>query len=670
MGTIRFDGLFSPLILTIWGELSGDITVRKAMRLRKFGFVPVAMLCVAGLSAQPWAGVLAPSRAMDWSQAGVPGGIPSGSWSQCGSTVAAGATSATINAAIAACAANHYVQLAAGTFTLSAGIDFAGRSNVAIRGMGADQTFLVFTGGNGCHGGYGAAVDICIYSSDGNWSGGTSNSANWTAGYAQGSTTITLSSVSNLKVGNPIILDQVDDASDTGGIFVCQSTSASPPCSLEGDNGPVRPNRDQTQIVVVTSCDGNSTVGHACSSGANIGITPGLYMPNWSSSHSPGAWWATNPIKNVGIENMSLDHTKASGDKGIAIYDCVGCWVAGVRSIDSGKAHVEIGQSAHTTVQNNYLYLTQSSMSQSYGIESANSADDLYVNNIIQYVASPIMQNGPCTGCVIAYNFATNNYFEGSGYNIPGVLQHLAGIALILYEGNSANAITGDNFHGTHNLITIFRNAFPGWQPSCYAGTANTFAACNNALTAVDLRAYSRYYNLVGNVLGHTGTQTGYTTGSQPLYIIGNGNNEGSVTVPADSMVGTTLLRWGNYDTVNAAVRWVASEVPSGLSALANPVPASQTLPASFFLTAKPSWWPASKPWPAIGPDVTGGNVTGVAGHVYTLPAQDCYLNVMHGPSDGTGAVLSFNADTCYSTASSGGGSGPNLSAPMTATVQ
>jgi hypothetical protein len=103
-------------------------------------------------------------------------------------------------------------------------------------------------------------------------------------------------------------------------------------------------------------------------------------------------------------------------------------------------------------------------------------------------------------------------------------------------------------------------------------------------------------------------------------------------------------MRWGNYDTVNNGVRFVAGEVPSGLSSFANPVPGSQTLPASFFLDSKPSWF-GTVPWPPIGPDVTGGNISGLSGHAYKIPAQLCYENVS--------TYTSFNAGSCY-----GNGSG------------
>jgi hypothetical protein len=94
----------------------------------------------------------------------------------------------------------------------------------------------------------------------------------------------------------------------------------------------------------------------------------------------------------------------------------------------------------------------------------------------------------------------------------------------------------------------------------------------------------------------------------------------------------------------------VGAEVPSGLTKFANPVPATQTLPTSFYLTSKPLWWPAAKAWPPIGPDVAGGNIANVGGHAFTIPAQDCYTNIMVGPADGSGAALNFNANTCYTT--------------------
>src|SRR5213594_4962322 len=80
--------------------------------------------------AQQWSGILDPSRRIDWSNAGIPGGIPNRT-TIC-ATLNPGATAAQINAAIAACPANQVVYLNAGTYTLSAGLTFVGKSHVTL----------------------------------------------------------------------------------------------------------------------------------------------------------------------------------------------------------------------------------------------------------------------------------------------------------------------------------------------------------------------------------------------------------------------------------------------------------------------------------------------------------------------------------------------------------
>ena len=46
-------------------------------------FLLIVLAFVPGVAhAQAWSGILDPTRAIDWSAAGVPGGIPSGSWNK------------------------------------------------------------------------------------------------------------------------------------------------------------------------------------------------------------------------------------------------------------------------------------------------------------------------------------------------------------------------------------------------------------------------------------------------------------------------------------------------------------------------------------------------------------------------------------------------------------
>ena len=598
-------------------------------------FVILAFVtCPVFSHAQQWSGVLSSNRAIDWSRAGIPGGIPSSGWTQCGSTIASGASASTINAALAACAANHYVQLGAGTFP--GGIKWT-KSNVALRGMGADQTTIQGSGSTSCFG-EGGMVAAC--SNDGTYANSPPAAINWTAGYAKGTTVLTLSSVSGIVAGQTMLfLDQCDDglsgsncsgtSTDNGNYFVCSDgySSAGHGCGTEEGTNAYRPHRAQIQIVVPVSVNtANNQVTIAA---------PGLYAPNWRSGQSPQVW-IVQPIIQAGLENLSVD-SSASGNNGFFVWNGYQCWSSGVRYVDSGKSAIFFFQNAHAVAQSNYIYDSQDS--DPYGIQFEIQSDALVVNNIIQQNRSPIVLNGPSTGGVFAYNFTILDQ-TGSNGNWA-FWNHSAGIAYDLWEGNVAGGFANDDIHGSHNMITRFRNYFTGHE-------SNNTGQINPIFDA----AYNRYGNVIGNVLGTSSFDTTYQQTSfdnaNVIYTIGAGNPGSSPVVPDDSLVSSTEMRWGNYDTVNGAVRFQSSEVPTAAPSYPNAIPASQTLPASFYLSAQPDWWPSGKAWPPIGPDVSSGNIANLGGHAFTIPAQDCYLSSMSGPAAGTGGVLSFNASNCY----------------------
>lgn len=575
------------------------------------------------LRAQSATGIIAPSRMIDWSNAGVEGGIQNRT-SIC-ATLSPGASASQISSAIASCPSGQVVSLNAGTYNLSSGIDFARHSNVTLRGAGANQTFLVFSGSISCNG---LQADVCI-EGDSSWVGSPANTATWSGGYSQGTTQITLSSTSNLAVGNMLILDQANDSSDTGSVWVCETQGV---CSSEGPAGGGRTGRAQEQIVQVQAISGNT-----------VTISPGLYMPNWRSSQSPGAWWSTTDAKSDGIEDLSMDHSASGAQSGMVFFNAINCWAKGIRSLNPNRNHIWVYQDAHTTIADSYFYGTKNAASQSYGIEAFMASDNLIQNNIFQHITAPMNENGPASGNVWAYNFSTDDYYAVSAnWMMAAAWFHSAGTSMNLYEGNVGAGYTADDIHGTHNFETAFRNDWVGWEPGKSSQTV-----------PILLYAGSRYFNVIGNVLGNPGYHNNYESvapgGSSyatSIYALGwSGNGSTDSSVPDDANVENTLMRWGNYDVVSGAVRWITSEVPSSLSQLANSVPSSQSLPASFFLSVQPGWWTTpwgSPPWPAIGPDVTGG--PGPGGHAYAIPAQLCYNNT----SKDSNGVLTFSAQSCY----------------------
>jgi hypothetical protein len=593
------------------------------------------------------------------------------------------------------------VNIPAGTYYITA-IAFADKGNQVLRGAGPNATELIATGSTGCAGLWPA---ICMSFTSAAYNGsvavlppsGTQQCA-WTAGYSQGTTSITLSSC-----GGPpplhqlLILDQANDTSDTNGAYICDSSVST--CTYNGTspgnhNGRVigGVSHSQQQVVyttAVTSLGGGSY---------SVTISPGVYFTNIRSGQSPGAWWAASPgmAYHDGVENLKIDgtHTPSSN---IAMFWCYQCWVKNVASQYGARDHVNIGLSLQSVVRDSYFYQAQSSGSDSYGIEVEESSGFLIENNIFQQTTAPIMF-GQASGAVIGYNFSIDNQF-GNNYVNGSYSVHNAGNEMNLWEGNSFASIMADDSWGASTQQTYFRNMIIGWAKGRTNSTFPVFIA-----------SFNRAFNLVGNVMGQPGYHNQYhayatsTNGgvgaalqNTSIYNLGWGGGGATCgSPPCDALVFSTLMRWGNYDTVNGATQWNSTEAsPAAVTYVHANFTSSyfsslaHTLPASLYYTSKPSWWPSVTAWPPIGPDVSSGNIGTCSGtysgaqatsssqctggslssawasHANSIPAQDCYLNVMGGPPDGTGSVLNFDASLCYASS----GTRPASPTGLTSTV-
>jgi hypothetical protein len=552
------------------------------------------------------------------------------------------------------------VFLNPGTYNLAGGIMFNNKSNVTLRGSGPDQTFLKFTAGTSCTG---LGGDLCIVNSDPDCGGcgSASNIANWTTGYAQGSTTITLSALTKGStppaVGQMIFLDQNDDSNtDTGQVWICQTANV---CSQQAGSGNGRPGRGQQQPIRVTSVSGSGPY--------TLGIAPAIRMPNWRTGQAPQAWWSNGlPVSGDGVEDLSMDHTNTGSGiaAGSFVMNAYNVWFKNIRDINSQHKHIWFYQSAANVVRDSYFYGSWNAASESYGVDTYNGADNLIENNIFQHIATGMINEG-CVGCVFAYNYAIDDFYTANG-SAPGWQQfalygHSVGDAYVLWEGNQAVGLVGDDIHGSRHFTTAFRNYLSGRD------LASTTPKTNQT-SAIILEAYSRYFNIIGNVLGTPGYHTNYqvapvslsdggssSAANASIYSFGFSGNEGTFGgFNNDTLLLPTVMRWGNYDSVSNAVRFVASEVPSVLSLFANLVPVSLSLPASLYSSSQPTFWrtPWGTPaWPPIGPDVTGGTVPGLGGHAHNIPAQLCYANSpvdASYPGAADRGVLLFSAGRCY----------------------
>ena len=652
-----------------------------------------------------WSAFIDPSRATDWTTAGF--AIPnyttncviqptllSGSGN-------AGANTTSIQASINSCDLTHnVVNIPAGTYYFTS-IDYGHKSKVVVRGAGASSTTILTTADTANNF---IPSSISIGCNDDNtvfcriWSNtelqppsGAYQCA-WTAGYAKGATSITLNTCgSTPPVNSMIVLDQANDSSDNGGVSVCDAFSSGSgyPCAQETPNN--NPNgrniggviHSQTQVVWVTGVSGSGAGPYI------VTISQPVAFNNIRTSQNPGAFWSPNFAINDGIENMAVNFSAAPD--GIALTNCYQCWVRGMKFSIGGRSDVATHQTLQTVIRDSYFFSSQNpSASQSYGVEtSVASSGSLIENNIFQQLTIPI-QFGSGTGNVVGYNFVIDNQF-GATNMAPASSLHSGGADMNLWEGNVANQIIADDSWGASNNGTLFRNNLTGWQ-----------LGKNQFTYAVGIYAANRAFNVVGNVLGQPGYDTLYESyatstsggvnGGDPantsVYNLGwtgysgwGGCATSGTGTQCDPQSRSTLMRWGNYDTVTAGTKWDSTEAspaavpyvsanftPTYFSSLAH------TLPNSLYYSSTPSWWTSGKAWPPIGPDVSGGNVGTCSGtyagsqgtltgqcsggtlssawgnHVASIPAQDCYLKTLNGPPDGSGSVLPFDANNCYVT--------------------
>jgi hypothetical protein len=712
----------------------------------------VSLLYCQFAQGQAWSPFLDPSRATTWAGnagftitnyttacSGSPPSLATGSGNAAANTTA-------ITNAIATCNSTHnVVNLPAGTYYINA-LTITASTPVVVRGAGssapgnscsAGSTCLIENSSAAC-GGTGGDAGICVTSNPYYYSqssqatyGSGSRQCLWTGGYTQGSTSITINSCggtatsNGLVVGQMIVMDQANDLTDNGGIFLCDTwtwpeSSDTQPCtvndSTSGQNVDGRPvtisgktyTMSQKQFALITSVSGSGTGPYT------VGISPGVYFNNIHSGAQPGVWFPSF-MTHIGLENFYVDGTAVSGGENITITGCYQCWIKGIASYNAGRAQVLLNNGMNNVVRDSYFFQSQSHSEESYTVEFEQTSADLVENNIMQQLTNPIM-SGNTTGSVVDYNLAIGGVYVSPNYLQSSYSSHNAGNDMNLYEGNNLLNISTDDTWGSSNTETYFRNFLVAWQKQSSGPHYNT--------SPFIARAYSRVHNLIGNVMGmpafgstgayHTNYQSYATSAtggvnqsllSVSIYSLGwTGNTETTAgtcgTPQCDSVVFPTLMRWGNYDVVNAATQWNSTEAsPAAVSYVNANFSTSyfntlaQTLPTSLAYTSVPvvaggtcgsggtgfSWWcnPTTNtrpPFPPIGPDVTTGNVgicnggtysgalstsasyctgggslaSAWASHAAAIPAEICYQAVMNGPPDGTGSMLGFNAAGCY----------------------
>ena len=638
------------------------------MRRRYFlpPLISVFLLVSTLAHGQAWSGILATKRAIDWSYSGIPGGIPSGSWADCLTSQCntlwndgvggAQVTASNINSALSSAPNNTVVRIPSGIYTLSTNV-YTNRSNVTLRGTGPTQTKLILNGHNIL---FGSGTN-----GQGSYAGGLTVTNLST--YSKGSTVLTVASSTGMSANQVVQIDQRNDSfiNITGNEGSENPGRCESPLSFQGCTG----NRAQLELVQIQSVDSSTQItieGPGLSHDYSASLSPQIFF--WSNS---------GVASNAGVENLTVDAGDGSSGHAatnfaVALSWCNFCWTKNVAVINGHRAALYSLWSYRVEIRDSYVSESnQPGAPTEYGIECDACSLAKIENNILFGVTTPIILE-TSYGVVIGYNYMLNT---SSGNQFPNQDMHRAHNFLELSEGNVVGTLAWDFIWGGSSQNTSFRDRISGNDPN----------KTNYQLPVADA-AYNRYENIIGDVLGDPTFHKTYQCDNNNLqssnnfiFEIGFYNRCELGTTNYDKTVGSSLVRWGNWDAVTwksngntNGVRWctgsgagnpacTGSETASSdptFPGLASP---STTLPASFYTgvtAAFPScgtglsFWKnpttgTCPPYPPIGPDVncsTNCNAN-TANHAALIPAQVCYNNTA---KDGNGYLTAFDANACY----------------------
>jgi hypothetical protein len=491
---------------------------------------------------------------------------------------ATGATSAVaaIQSAIDACPDGEVVSIPAGAYLIDDALEL--RRPITLRGTGATTIFRV------------EATTAIHVGGLGPWPPPKVNDAYRMpieTGSTRGSSTVNVADTSDVEVGKMIMVDEEDDPD----LVWTKNDSA----------GRYRASMHRVDSKTAT----------------NVTFHPPLVT---DFTRSPQLSWFPDFTHDAGIESIKFVGTGTAPDQFIDMYSTWNCWVSDSEFSDMPNKTIIVAWSAHAELRRLYLHDQANGGPNSEGLDFlADVSFSLVVDNICVAAGFPQINIGDGganpnysggMGNVIAYNYCVDAFYTDppdspDAGKMPSDIStnHSPHSQFNLVEGNVVGRFGSDAYHGSGSHTLLFRNlvtAASRWQGVDHQ-------------TAIQIDRRNLFYSVVGNVLGEVGspatheyaTESGWN--GSAIYRLGfpdMGNDVFSGTYPPMELLhadggprdlyvdrtttelGTTLIE-GNWSSTSGAQEF--SSTP-------------QTLPASYFLASKPSWF-GSLPFPPVDPE-------------------------------------------------------------------
>jgi hypothetical protein len=349
-----------------------------------------------------------------------------------------------------------------------------------------------------------------------------------------------------------------------------------------------------------------------------VTISPGLLF-DLPVELSPVLRPAGRYAELIGIEDLTVDGTNSTAARGLILINAsVGCWVTNVTMRKAERYVFVLDGVLQCEVRHCYIGQRKSAAGPNGGGLLMGVSSGCLIEDNVFADTFPDMEIDNSSGNVFAYNFCDDKAVQGGLLGCSINSNHGGHGSHNLYEGNVAPRFQCDGYHGSASHDTAFRNWFHGTSSQ-----TDQFWIC------VNLNRFTRYYNIVGNVLGCRGypwlyevEDVGFGYDKHYFYSfgfpnMGNGWSNGQTVQPSQGrywadwermlasepgkgpgpsgfqewdldVKATTLLK-GNYNYRDQGVP--DSESLGGVA-----------LPRSLYRTEKPAWF-GDLSWPPFGPD-------------------------------------------------------------------
>lgn len=598
------------------------------------GCLLLAFIVWAVGTTQTFAQTIPSSRTVNWSLAGIPGGIPyrtnifvnvltttNPSYKCIGNGVAD--DSVAIGNALAACPSNEVVYLPTANYCFSNRIYSAAPIGWTLRGDGPGKTVIIDNSASGDLFSFGSLIGK---GNGGDNFLGTNNVFALSGGYTKGSTNLTTRvGTQNQITLLPGMLMQISESND----WFVTSIGQNGQNLFSGITADGQHCLDQMVQITAVSNGTNLTIWPPLCWTYSNSLAPVLYVQDFSQA--TGGYAVKGVPRQIGFENFTItNNLGAASEKHVFDMYCpVQCWWTNVECvneknyclgfIDSGL-QCQIDHCWIHATSTNYIYY------QDYDLETEFTSYSLIQNCIFDGFFEGVQLDSGSSGNVLAYNLFTN-YFNSAailndqGRLAPGIsVSHGAYPMMNLVEGNVGYGMQADFYWGSSGYDTIFRNRFTSTDTQWTAYPLDD-------IIALKLDASNLWDNVYGNVLGSPSvTYSAQKMSGQQGYQYSVVNRFGYPYIDADGYTGTNSGTQ-SLDTNVWATMLYSNNFDYFTGTIVNPV---SGLASSMYQASKPSWF-GNCPWPAFDPSNPTVSVT-------NIPAAYRYI---YGSDPVSGPVIS-----------------------------